>query len=283
MQQKTLLELGVSEPELDRFVLPKSTEREVWRSIENLITVGKESQIEFQRRSIFDILTAGRQKVFMVIMFLSLMGRMGLPNLFVTPGAKLIFGLFLGGVMISSMVSSILLWRREKIEQGEKELKKIRETLLQDGIKIVEQSERNKLTAVREYLKEALATTEAAFKAWSDEASSAAKTRSDALQASRESHRKALDDRIKLTTEAERSLSKLVDRVVDLAKQAAARPATQTPPLINSAKSDNSSLLPTSEPQIAVDNRFSGQNERVTNRISGLAARREQRLSAKTT
>jgi hypothetical protein len=293
-QRRTLIELGVPETDLDRFVLPKSMERDVWRSIENLIAVGKESQIEFQRRSIFDILTAGRQKVFMVIMFLSLMGRMGLPNLFVTPGSKLIFGLFLGGVMISSMISSILLWRREKVEQGEKELKKIRETLLQDGIKIVEQSERNKLTAVRDYLKEAHAATESAFKVWNEETALIAKAKSDAVQASKESHRKALEERIKLATDAERGLSKLIERAAELAKQemisvVSRTPSPTEPPQTKSdltPVADASDVQPVSTKSEAKTERALrtlSPRERVENRASGLAARRELRLAAKTT
>jgi hypothetical protein len=293
VQRKTLTELGVAESELDRFTLPKSAERDVWRSIENLIAVGKESQIEFQRRSVFDILTAGRQKVFMVIMFLSLMGRMGLPNLFVSPGSKLIFGLFLGAVMLSSMLSSIFLWRREKIEQGEKELKKIRETLLQDGVKIVEQSERNKLTAIREYLKETLAATESSFKAWSEEAGAAAKTKFEATQTSKESYRKALDARVKLATEAERELSKLIERVSDLAKQDAARVVAPIPSMADTTVAvpdstpesktvDKGAISPTHELRASLPVRALPQLERSSNKVSGLAARREQRLAAQT-
>ncbi len=291
LQRRTLIELGVSESDLERFVLPKSAERDVWRSIENLIAVGKESQIEFQRRSIFDILTAGRQKVFMVIMFLSLMGRMGLPNLFASPGAKLIFGLFLGGVMISSMISSVLLWRREKTEQGEKELKKIRETLLQDAAKIVEQSERNKLAAAREYLKESLLATESTFKTWVEEATHAAKVKADAAQASKESHRKAVEERIKLTTEAERGLTKLMERVAQLANQDVITNASPTSSLItNDAKAseisnevqalDQAASLTTSESKSALPKRTSTPLERSKPRVSGLLARREQRVSA---
>jgi F0F1-type ATP synthase membrane subunit b/b' len=281
-QRKTLLELGVPESEFDRFALPKSAERDVWRSIENLIAVGKESQIEFQRRSVFDILTAGRQKVFMVIMFLSLMGRMGLPNLFATPGAKLIFGLFLGSVMLSSMISSILLWRREKIEQGEKELKKIRETLLQDGIKIVEQSERNKLTAVRDYLKEALSVTETAYKSWSEELATNTKVKTETLQANRESHRKALEERIKMTNEAERGLAKLLDRVSDLAKQHAANHSQQTTSIDTSESMEAEvapvapSVLP-SRHGIALESPMTRESSMA--RVSGLAARRTQRMA----
>ena len=263
----------------------------MWRSIENLIAVGKESQIEFQRRSVFDILTAGRQKVFMVIMFLSLMGRMGLPNLFVSPGSKLIFGLFLGAVMLSSMLSSIFLWRREKIEQGEKELKKIRETLLQDGVKIVEQSERNKLAAVREYLKETLAATESSFKAWSEEAGVAVKTKSEAAQTSKELHRKALDARIKLATEAEREISKLIERIADYSKREAASLIAPIPAMAEttlavsdttpeSKTSDIETVSPTNELKATLPARTSPQPERSSNRVSGLIARREQRLAA---
>jgi hypothetical protein len=294
-QRNVLLGVGVPEQELDRFVLPKLLERDVWRSIENLIAVGKECQIEFQRRSIFDILTAGRQKVFMVIMFLSLMGRMGLPNLFASPASKLIFGLFLGSVMISSMFSSIMLWRREKIEQGEKELKKIRETLLQDGMKIVEQTERNKLTAAREYLKEVFTSTESAFKLWTEETAHLAKSKADIEQAGKEAHRKAVDERLKSMTEAERSLAKLIERVTEIEKQYAAAivgaessSSTSVPTMNSPLAPSTASPIPTipipqsSNPSRANPaSRLSNRNERLPSRISGLAARREKLLSAK--
>lgn len=124
-----------------------------WRFVENLMAIGKESHIELARKGFFDVLTAGRQKVFLIIMFLSLMGRMGLPNLFATPASKAGFGLFMAMVMISSLVNAN--WRREKQLQSDKEMGKIRDSLLADGTKVIEQVEKAKLGAMREYFKEA--------------------------------------------------------------------------------------------------------------------------------
>ncbi len=129
-------------------------ETEIWRRVENLMAIGKESHIELARKGFFDVLTAGRQKVFILIMFVSLMGRMGLPNLFASGLMRSGFGLFMATVLIGSMVNAIFVWRREKESQSEKEMSKIKDSLFSDGTKVIEQVEKGKLTYLRDYFRD---------------------------------------------------------------------------------------------------------------------------------
>ena len=64
------------------------------------------------------------------------------------------FGLFMLTVLVSSMVNAIVTWRRERQSQSEKEMAKIKDSLLSDGTKVIEQVEKGKLTFLRDYLKE---------------------------------------------------------------------------------------------------------------------------------
>jgi hypothetical protein len=191
--------------------LPLLDVNHAWRSVENLMAIGKETHIELVRKGFFDVLTAGRQKVFIIIMFASLMGRMGLPNLFSTPAARTAFGLFMAAVMIGSMISAILHWRREKQLTSEKELSKIRDSLLAEGSKVIDQVERVKLTAMRDYLKDAVRIFESTVKQSVEEtlAEEAELQRQEAL-------RKSLDVRLKQATEAQRGVTKLLEQARSL-------------------------------------------------------------------
>jgi hypothetical protein len=268
-----------------RFHFPRLRENEVWDSIENLITVGKETQIELPRKSLFDILTAGRQKVFMVIMFLSLMGRMGLPNLFQSTSSKTTFGLFLGGLMISSMVSTVLLWRREKTEQSSKELEKIRESLLQDATRIVEQVEKAKTTAWREFHKEVLASVESYLKLDLEESAASQRNQIEEEQRFAEGQRRHIDQRSKSLTEAKKKLEKQLQELrlatipdapeISILESESSVAVSKLPDAgVIPKPSPVSSASPKPEPAQpkAVDSSF--------NRASGLAARRLQRLNS---
>ena len=183
-----------------------------WRSVENLMAIGKEAHIEFARKGFFDVLTAGRQKVFIIIMFVSLMGRMGLPNLFSTPASQAGFGLFMAAVMIGSMVNAVLHWRYEKQTQSEKEMTKIRETLLSEGSKVIEQVEKAKLAAIRDYLKEAVRTFDLTVKQFVEDSATQQRIKRESELQKQDLLRKALESRIKLTSDIQRQLTKLVEQ-----------------------------------------------------------------------
>lgn len=201
--------------------LPVLDVNHAWRSVENLMAIGKETHIELARKGIFDILTAGRQKVFIIIMFASLMGRMGLPNLFTTPASKGAFGLFMAAVMIGSMVSAVLHWRREKQLTSEKELNKIRESLLTEGSKVIDQVERTKLAAMREYLKEAARTFDCTVKQSLEESQAAQRAKRELELQKQEAMRKTLDLRLKQTADVQRQVAKLLEQVRLLSASAA--------------------------------------------------------------
>lgn len=185
----------------------------IWPAVENMIAVGKVSEIELVRKGFFDVLTAGRQKVFIVIMFISLMGRMGLPNLFQSGGSRVAFGIFMAAIMIGSMINSILLWRREKKVQSERELGKIRESLFNDACKVIEQVEKVKLTAVREFLKDVGVKIEAVAKQKGEESVSLQKTNMEEEQRNKELMKRGLETRSKWVTEIERQSAKLGELV----------------------------------------------------------------------
>ncbi len=184
-----------------------------WRSVENLMAIGKEAAIELPRRGVFDLLTAGRQKVFIIIMFISLMGRMGLPKLFETPVAHLGFGVFMATVMLASMVSAIGRWRKENAQTIEKEIQKFREHLLSEGSKVIDQVERVKLNTVREYIKDACRSFESICKTQIESDLRQQQTRAEELQQRQEAARKVLDARLKQVAEAERPVQRLADAV----------------------------------------------------------------------
>lgn len=137
-----------------RLAVPPLSEKRMWRRFENLLAVGQETEIELPRKGVFDILTAGRQKVFIIIMFVSLTGRMGLPDLFASAEAKTTFGVFMIAVLLGSMVNAVITWQREKAAQSEKEMTKIRETIFTAGCRAIEQAEKIKLSALRSHLKD---------------------------------------------------------------------------------------------------------------------------------
>ncbi|MGN6545996.1 MAG: hypothetical protein ACTHK7_13160 [Aureliella sp.] len=200
--------------------LPLLDVNHAWRSVENLMAIGKETHIELARKGFFDVLTAGRQKVFIIIMFASLMGRMGLPNLFTTHASKAAFGMFMGVVMVVSMVCAIMHWRREKETTSEKELSKIRDSMLADGCKVIDQVERVKLAAMRDYLKEATRTIECTVKQSLDETLAAERAKREAELQKQETLRKSLDLRVKQATEIQRQVIKLLEPVRSLASSA---------------------------------------------------------------
>lgn len=143
--------------------LPPLDERRHWQEVQNLIAVGEESHIELRRRGIFDVLTAGRQKVFILIMFASLAGRMGLSqgvldSLGLGAYAGFLhtgFGVLLLSVFIGSMISAVFTWQHEKQTQSEKEMRKIKDSLYDDGCKVIEQVQKTRLALLKSYLKDA--------------------------------------------------------------------------------------------------------------------------------
>lgn len=183
-----------------------------WRSVENLMAVGKEAHIELARKGFFDVLTAGRQKVFIIIMFVSLMGRMGLPNLFSTPASKAGFGLFMAVVMVGSMINAVLNWRREKQLQSEKEMSKIRESLLVEGSKVIEQVEKAKLATMRDYFKELGRSFDGTVKQFIEEAVGQQRAKREAELQKQDALRKALEARTKQFAEMQRQAGKLADQ-----------------------------------------------------------------------
>ena len=194
-------------------MFPVLKDQAIWQAVENMIAVGKVSEIELVRKGFFDVLTAGRQKVFIVIMFISLMGRMGLPNLFQSGGSQVAFGIFMAAIMIGSMINSILLWRREKKVQSERELSKIRESLFNDACKVIEQVEKVKLTAVREFLKEVAFKIETIAKQKGEESVSSQKTNLEEEQRNKELMKRGLETRAKMVIEIERQSAKIGELV----------------------------------------------------------------------
>lgn len=191
-------------------------ESSIWRTVENLMAIGKESHIELARKGIFDMLTAGRQKVFILIMFVSLMGRMGLPNLFQTGLMRTGFGLFMAAVLIGSMINAVFVWRREKESQSEKEMTKIKDTLFSDGSKVIEQVEKAKISFVRDYLRKVGKDFEKQLKLSAEEQSGHRKTEQDEEAQRRDTHRKKLETQIKSATELGRQITKFTTEVSSL-------------------------------------------------------------------
>lgn len=188
---------------------PPLQESSIWRTVENLLAIGKESHIELARKGFFDVLTAGRQKVFILIMFVSLMGRMGLPNLFQTGAMRSFFGLFMLSVLVGSMVSAIFTWRRERESQSEKEMFKIKESLFNDGTKVIEQVEKGKLIFLRDYLKDVNKKFDQQLKRVAEAKLSEQKNGGDLESQRRDANRKKLDTREKFLTDMGRQINKL--------------------------------------------------------------------------
>ncbi len=137
----------------------------VWERVENLIDVGEEATIELPRRTIFELMGAGRQKVFFLIMFIALLGRMGIDEQvlrgFLPPDlAPALIGWLKAGFMVvlfstclGAMFNALLTWREEKVEQTGRELGRIRETLIGDAQKAVELIQKEKRNVMRGYFK----------------------------------------------------------------------------------------------------------------------------------
>ena len=191
-------------------------ESSIWRTVENLMAIGKESHIELARKGIFDMLTAGRQKVFILIMFVSLMGRMGLPNLFQTGLMRTGFGLFMAAVLIGSMINAVFVWRREKESQSEKEMSKIKDTLFSDGSKVIEQVEKAKVNFIRDYLRKVGKDFDKQLKLSTEEQSGHRKKEQDEEAQRRDTHRNKLESQIKLATELGRQITKFTTEVSSL-------------------------------------------------------------------
>jgi len=111
------------------------------------------------------------------------------------------------------MINSILLWRREKKVQSERELGKIRESLFNDACKVIEQVEKVKLAAVREFLKDVGVKIETVAKQKSEGSVSLQKTNLEEEQRNKELMKRGLETRSKLVTEIERQSAKLGELV----------------------------------------------------------------------
>jgi len=184
-------------------------ETPIWRTVENLMAIGKESHIELARKGIFDMLTAGRQKVFILIMFVSLMGRMGLPNLFQTGLMRTGFGLFMAAVLIGSMINAVFVWRREKESQSGKEMSKIKDTLFSDGTKVIEQVEKGKINFLRDYFRKVGKDFDKQLKQAQEEQSGHRKTENDAATQRQNMYCKKLNTQIKAATDLGRQIIQL--------------------------------------------------------------------------
>ncbi|MGI9430110.1 MAG: hypothetical protein ACR2NM_15730, partial [Bythopirellula sp.] len=195
-------------------------EAHIWRTVENLLAIGKESHIELARKGVFDMLTAGRQKVFILIMFVSLMGRMGLPNLFQTGLARTGFGLFMASVLIGSMVNAIFVWRREKESQSQKELSKIKDTLFNDGTKVIEQVEKGKLNFIREYLRDVTKDFEKQLKQTVEEQGTHRKLEAELESKRQDAARKKIDGQIKTLRGLDRQIARFATDARSLAASA---------------------------------------------------------------
>jgi hypothetical protein len=196
---------------LDRHMLvpPRLQENQLWATVENLLAIGKEAHIELARKGFFDVLTAGRQKVFIIIMFVSLLGRVGLGDLFSSRLANTGFGIFMITVLISSMINALFVWRREKRVQSEKELAKIKDTLFNDGCKVIDQVMKGKLLFFREYFKEAAKVFEQQTKRAAEEYSIRQRSELEAKTRRSDAIRQSLETQVKTVT----GLSKQVARL----------------------------------------------------------------------
>ena len=219
---------------------PIISEADLWRSMQDMISIGKEAAIELPRRGFFDLLTAGRQKVFILIMFGSLFGRMGLGSLsqFASPSSKseavggvaasspvpyfdIGFGLFLLGVMIASMVTALFRWRGEKDSKASEELGKIRETLYAEGSKVVEQTQRSKLNQFKDYVREANEQCARQIEALGQSAAKSRKEREDSAEEKLEQNRKQLELRGKALSDIGQQIGKLQPVAQDAQSQVA--------------------------------------------------------------
>lgn len=280
---------------------PPLAEAPIWRTVENLMAIGKEANIELARKGFFDVLTAGRQKVFILIMFVSLMGRMGLPNLFQSGLMRSGFGLFMLTVLVSSMVNAIFTWRRERESQSEKEMSKIKESLFNDGTKVIEQVEKGKLVFMRDYLKDVNKKFDQQLKRVAEEATFGNQAANDPATQRRQMMLKKLDERVKLLNEVGKQVSKISTDARTLHTEAARVAQTAVRELTNPAKQIGTaskttaagivpttidtlkdSALPTKADVVALESITSEvDTPRSVPRVSALAQRQEARRKAR--
>lgn len=280
---------------------PPLAEAPIWRTVENLMAIGKEANIELARKGFFDVLTAGRQKVFILIMFVSLMGRMGLPNLFQSGLMRSGFGLFMLTVLVSSMVNAIFTWRRERDSQSEKEMSKIKESLFNDGTKVIEQVEKGKLVFLRDYLKDVNKKFDQQLKRVAEETTSGHQAVNDPETQRRQKMLKKLDERVKLLnevgkqvskintdtrtlqTEAARATQAVVRELANPAKQRDAANETTAATIVSTLKdSVATNALPVMADDMASELTTSETDTpRPTPRVSALAQRQEARRKAR--
>jgi hypothetical protein len=132
-------------------------EEPIWHAVRNLVQVGKDVDIEIPRRGIIDLLTAGRQKVFILIMLIGLAGRMGFSKDVLEPlnlghisGAlSAAFTLVAVTVFFAAMFDAIVRWRKESKDQMARELQKIKTPSMPKGSKSLTRLRRPRRTSSR--------------------------------------------------------------------------------------------------------------------------------------
>lgn len=197
--------------------LPRLEFQRVWERVENLVDVGEEAEIELPRRSLFDLMGAGRQKVFFLIMFIALLGRMGI-DADVVSGCipPTVMSWFKAGFMVvlfstclGAMFNALILWREEKKEQTRKELERIREALVADAQKTLDQVQKEKRGVLRTYMKDVQEKADA----WLDQALedrlAAEEAEGEKRQLAQRQRREALQERERRLLEAAAAIGRV--------------------------------------------------------------------------
>lgn len=142
---------------------PKLELREVWERMENLVYLPEVPMGSLPRPSLAQVFGAGRQQIFVVLMFISLFARIGLDptTLKGILGESSVILPMLSAMFTISLISigvyagiSLYFSAQEEIKVGwEVELSRIRMYLEDEAIKVGEAAEKIKRTCFREYIK----------------------------------------------------------------------------------------------------------------------------------
>jgi len=212
--------------------VPPLQEEQMWQSVENLMDIGRDSRIELKKRGVFDLLTAGRQKIFIIIMMLSLAGRMGMgasgltsfisntigvPEENVTSMATIVLAVLLVTLFIGSAINAAWTWKFERANQTEKEVQKIKETLTSDGERVMSQAQKIKLAQIREHLKDVAKALDRQIDTVTTSHRNQIKTARDDQAMEVDRSRRLLEGRVRDFNDMQRRIEKLRITVRELA------------------------------------------------------------------
>lgn len=161
--------------------LPLPDERKLWESLREMIAVEINYHGELPKRGFWQRLLEGRQRVMMILMFFSMFGgAFGFSQRAVWVTFPMI-GLFLWGV-----IHTYVAWKHEDRDRLVKELERVKESILAEARRLLEESVREKLTRIGAYLED---LKKEVVRRIDEVARETVKTRSDTLEADRQESR----------------------------------------------------------------------------------------------